>query len=115
MALFGLLGKKESPPDWAAFFTLKEYRIFIALVHDYFQDQSEEIVIKDGIVLFQKDSHSWPSTLKCGLLNLAQLCHKNSKENWKQIIFQHFEDLQETRKNEADFEEKIANFYLEVV
>jgi len=112
MALFkGLLGKKESPPEWAVFFSLKEYKAFISLVHDYFQGQGEQIVIDDGVVLFQNDSRSWSSVSKCGLLNLAQLCHQRSKKHWKQIVFRHFESFREAQASENEFEEKLKNFY----
>ncbi|MBN1309851.1 MAG: hypothetical protein JXB30_00435 [Anaerolineae bacterium] len=112
MALFkGLLGKKESPPEWAVFFSLKEYKTFINLVHDYFQDQNAEIVIEDGSVLFQNDSCSWASVNECGLLNLAQLCRQRSRKHWKQIVFQHFESFRKAQENETEFEEKLKNFY----
>ncbi|MBN1429356.1 MAG: hypothetical protein JXB07_13365 [Anaerolineae bacterium] len=69
-------------------------------------------MIEDGVVLFHENSLNWPPTFKCGLLNLAQLCRRNHKKDWKQIVFHHFDGLWETHKHSTEFEGQIANFYL---
>jgi hypothetical protein len=112
MPLFGLLDKREAPPQWAGFFTFREYRAFIALVHDYFRSQQVDIAINDGVVTFHEDGHDWPPAFKCGLLNLAQSCRQAHKRDWKQSVFQHFENLRKVQQNQKEFEEQIKNFYL---
>lgn len=110
--LKGLLAKKEPSPEWAGFFTGDEYQFFIDLVYDYFRGQGEDVVIEGGVVTFQDGVRSWPPAYKCGLLNLAQSCRQNRKKDWKQIVFQHFESLREVERDQAEFEERIKNFYL---
>jgi hypothetical protein len=107
----GLFCKEEPVPQWADFFSLSEYHDFISLVEEYFQGQGEKIVIQDGIVRFLNSGGTWASTQQCGLMNLAQVCHQNSKREWRQLIFQHFESFRETMRDAEAFDEKVKNFY----
>lgn len=77
----------NSVPSWASFFTHDEYATFLAEVVSYLNERDIDGAINDGVVHVEATQQSF------GLQNLAQVCNQNESDQWRQIIFQHFDAI----------------------
>lgn len=104
--------KKKQPlivPDWADFFTEKEYSQFISEVEVYFKKEKIPFVMDDGVI--QVDENAFDlGTL--GLVNVAQVCKQDDSRTYQEIIKDHFTTLKRAGKLSNDFNKIINEFDL---
>lgn len=113
----GLFEKKVVVPKWAAFFSEKEYSVFIKAVDSYLKDNLKLMYeIEDGVVRTEEKLYGLSNM---GLNNVARMCHRVKAEEYSKIIENHFNVLKEAsafkmefKKIEMDFEQ--ARKYLAV-
>ncbi len=104
MGIFNLFKKEKTIPEWADFFTHKEYKEFIKCVKNHFENKLT-IDEKEGTVKVTGNETIF------GLLNVAHYCNENDISNYPKIIENHFDTLissqkfsEEFSKNENDFD-----------
>jgi hypothetical protein len=100
---------RDTRPDWAGFFSPKEYADFLDVVRAYFESAGTEVEIRDGAVMILDPSPVWgQATL--GLANVAQKCHQADRSQWERIVADHFELTQAAERETADLEENLHDF-----
>jgi hypothetical protein len=99
--------KKDSVPQWASFFSAKEYAVFIGAVTNYADALGVAWENRDGIlVLLQGEfaDHQY------GLDNLARLCKQNHISEYPQIVAGHFDSMLAGQRFENEFRQNLADF-----
>jgi hypothetical protein len=76
-------------PNWCSFLDREGYEEFIALVEADLLRRGE-VEIGDGIVVLVLDDGT---RHQLGLQNLAQVCNRNERENWPDIVRGHFDGV----------------------
>lgn len=96
--------RRDSVPDWAAFFNRKRFERFMGLVDDYWSELGREVEIQDGVLRVVGSDEPM------GLQNLAQVCHQSPPDEWAEVIANHFGLLETTREERAELEGRIGDF-----
>jgi hypothetical protein len=99
--------KNSNMPEWASFFSSREYLIFIEEIHKYFEKISTTYSIFDGVINVEETvfGHN-----QLGLLNVGQVCKQSEMEEYGEIIKEHFDALIRTHKFGDYFETIISDF-----
>jgi hypothetical protein len=107
--MFSFFRKTKSPqvPEWANFFTAREYIFFITDVKKYFNDLSIGYDILDGFI--QVEGGQWEFN-QLGLVNVGQVCKQDEPENYRQIIQDHFDALKRSYEFNLGFNKIITDF-----
>ena len=100
-------GKNRNVPGWANFFDKKEYNYFIDIVEDYFNQKNFKFSINNGAVIVEENDFGFNNL---GLVNLAQICKQEKRNDWKEIIADHFNRMIEANKFDTEFKKKINDF-----
>lgn len=79
--------RETSVPDWATFFDDEEYDEFMVAVSDDLARRGE-VVIADGVALLEIDGGG---EHRLGLQNLAQLCNQVDRDQWLELVREHFD------------------------
>jgi|GEM_PF-3981164 len=99
-------GDGEDVPDWASFFSGRQFHEFIANVESYFHERGVTIQIDDGVVTSVAEneanaagdeSSNGEGFGQLGLHNLSQMCAQVEEREWPEIIANHFGSLEQTR------------------
>lgn len=96
------------PPDWATFFTGRQYAAFITLVTNHLQQQGAPFTVEDGLVRLGKEGD--PEHRQLGLLNLAQKCHLQEERHWARTIADHFTTVERSQREGDALEERLQDF-----
>lgn len=99
--LVELFQPERRAPDWASFFSERQYRVFMAGVHRYFRRMGKPYYIADGVVHVEDEE-----VLSYGLQNVARMCLYEPERLWEVIIFAHFTGLEGALEEGAEFEVK---------
>ncbi len=99
----GLFSKKQPIPEWANFFSARQYKKFIQCVKEYF-NHGLTINEEEGYLEVDGTSSVY------GLFNLAHICHLNKDIDYKEIIREHFDTLILTEKFSKEFDKNSDNF-----
>jgi len=105
--LFGASSRAQ-PPEWATFFTGRQYAAFITLVTDHLEKQGAPFTVGNGMIRIGNEGD--PEYRQLGLLNLAQKCHLQAERHWGQIIANHFTTVEKSQKEEDALEERLEDF-----
>lgn len=97
-------------PEWASFFDIKEYTLFIKEVENYFKSLNIQFKIGNGQVDVNENEFGFSNL---GLVNVAQVCKQDDQKHYKEIIIEHFNSMIRANKFDKEFE-KIANNFEEV-
>ena len=95
-----LLGN-DRQPEWASFFTLEDYRMFLELVRRYFQERKIRVKLdaEAGRLAIQKrDAPSWLkdyATVEHNLVNLPRPCRRRCMK--RRLLLRPQPGLQPTR------------------
>ncbi len=104
MSIFNFLKKKQSSvPEWANFFSNKEYNQFIKYVKNYFNNNLT-VDENEGVIKITEDDSVY------GLYNVAHMCKQNENAHWKEIVATHFGGLIESKKFFEEFSKKSDQF-----
>lgn len=101
--------KKEYPevPEWADFFTAKEYAAFTQALDNYFSNQQVDYQIDDGVMQLKE---SWYGMDNLGLTNVAQNCKQQGTGHYSEIIGSHFDAMRRSQEYEVHFNKLLADF-----
>ncbi|MCI0639108.1 MAG: hypothetical protein L0Y72_28305 [Gemmataceae bacterium] len=97
-----------SQPAWADFFTAAQYQRFRQLVSDYFTQQNRSFDFGDGVIKVEDGDDG--AKQQYGLMNLAQMCHRNDEAEWAEIIADHFRTMEKSQKEQKVLEQRIDDF-----
>jgi len=110
-------GEGDDVPEWASFFSGRQYHEFIANVASYFEDQGVAIQIEDGVVTAVSDtpqpdgeSDADDGFGQLGLHNLSQMCAQVEEHEWGEIIGNHFSSLEQTRREAEALDADLKDF-----
>lgn len=98
-----------SVPHWASFFAVDEYAAFDKAVQGYFRSLGKPYKLDGGTIRtnwMNKDS----DMQNLGLLNLAQLCKSASKEQYPDIVKNHFEVMRKSQDFISGFFDTMDDF-----
>lgn len=93
-------GEAPPPPDWAGFFTADEYAEFIRLVMAYFNERGVPAALGEAVV--RATSAAGEEEQEFGLSNLSQVCHQSEREEWPEIIAEHFGLLEQAQREDEE-------------
>ena len=81
------------PPEWADQLGAQGFRSFMRLIETYFYDRQIAVKIDqlDGLVKPEPGSLPYSSTF--GLQNIAQICHQSDRDEWRDLIYAHFNSI----------------------
>jgi hypothetical protein len=104
----GLFGKKVVIPEWATFFSEKEYSVFSKAVDSYLKGKLKLVYeIRDGVVEIQDNQYGLSNL---GLMNVAQMCRQGKVEQYSQIVEYHFNLIREANAFKASFQKIEKDF-----
>jgi hypothetical protein len=101
--MFSLFKRKDSNdpvPQWASFFTHKEYAKFISELNFYFRQFSVDVEIGEGIITTDEETFGYG---KMGLTNVAQACKQESLGQYGTIISGHFNAMIQAHQFDKEF------------
>lgn len=100
--------KPDKAPAWASFFTNDQFAVFRHLIDVHFQKKQQAITWGEGVLTLKPDD---PAGLhQLGLVNLAQLCARNSEDEWATIIDDHFNTLDKSQTEQRVLEQRLPDF-----
>jgi hypothetical protein len=99
--------KKDLVPQWAAFFSAKEYAAFIGAIAQYADAQGVGWDERDGMLTFQQSEFGDNSY---GLDNLARLCKQSQLSDYQRIVAGHFDSMLSGQRFEDDFRQHLDDF-----
>jgi hypothetical protein len=102
---YGLF-RRPVVPDWAPYFSPRQYHAFVTAVKGWFHARNVYARINDGFVVAGAQGEE----SQMGLSNLAQTCNLREQTEWPQIIESHFQSLTEARKLEAELQVDLKDF-----
>lgn len=107
--MFSFFQKNETVlvPEWASFFSGKEYSRFNSELISYFDKLNIEYKISDGIVNVNKEIFGFSNL---GLTNVAQVCKQEAIKHYKAIIFDHFDSMLKANEFEIWFSKIVHDF-----
>ena len=79
--------REPSVPSWATFFDGEEYEEFMQIVADDLARRGE-VTIEDGVAELEIDGGGQH---RLGLQNLAQLCNQVERDQWQELVREHFD------------------------
>lgn len=77
----------DSVPGWATFFDGEEYEEFMEVVADDLARRGD-VTIEDGVAELEIDGGGQH---RLGLQNLAQLCNQVERDQWQDLVREHFD------------------------
>lgn len=98
----GIFGKKKSiVPEWASFFSDKEYDAFVKAIDLYFREKLKlSYELREGAILVPENEYGFQ---KLGLGNLAQICRQNNVNEYPVIVNAHFDSTVESQRFQNEF------------
>lgn len=100
--------RDQGVPDWASFFTPKEYHHFMSTVMKFLDQKNVTYTFGIGMIDFGKDNPIGFESM--GLTNIAQGCKQNEIEDYESIVFGHFEAMIRNKDFEANLSGLIEDF-----
>jgi len=94
-------------PEWASFFTDKEYAVFIEKADNYFKKLKIEYQIFEGYL--EVDSKDFGFE-RLGLTNVAQVCKHESIVYYGKIISAHFDSMKRANRFDMEFNAIVDDF-----
>lgn len=94
-------------PEWASFFTAREYNRFMKCVESTLNARGFPHRISDGVVEVQAPGCE---TQHFGLLNLAQLCKMRPAEEWDRLTEAHFTNVLSIQKEREALEAEMKDY-----
>ena len=107
VVIFYFIQRRRVVPEWANFFSARQWADFQRLVRDHFRRQNKRCQIQDGVVVVPEEADS---AEKYGLSNLAQHCGHAPRDQWESIIEGHFHVLDKGRTELSELENKAKDF-----
>lgn len=77
----------DEVPTWASFFDDEQFAEFMLVVEQDLERRGD-VTIEDGVVELTIDGGGQH---RLGLQNLAQLCNQVERENWRELVREHFD------------------------
>lgn len=110
--MFSIFKKKKGPegpqvPEWASFFSPKQYGLFLSEVEKYFKNKGATATVDDGVVEVEGDAFGGS---RLGLVNVAQMCRANDEAHYGAIIADHFEMMVQAQAFESEFSSRQGDF-----
>jgi len=108
--MFSFFKKKENQtnvPEWASFFTTKEYTRFMKYVDNYFRKLNVDYTIIDGGISVGENNFGFKVL---GLQNVAQMCKQNTLGDYESIVTKHFDTMIRIYQFEKEFDEIVTDF-----
>jgi hypothetical protein len=98
----GIFGKKKSiVPEWASFFSEKEYDAFVKAIDLYFREKLKlSYELREGAIFVPENEFGFQ---KLGLGNLAQICRQNNVSEYPVIVNAHFDSTVESHRFQNEF------------
>lgn len=103
----GFFKGNASAPGWASFFQADELAAFLALIEAELQRLKLPYVLGEGTVQVDLGG-SEPQSL--GLQNVAQLCHREPRALWPDMVAEHFENVLRSQREGAAVAAHAADF-----
>lgn len=103
-----LLGK---PPTWADFFTGAEFKAFLDAIRAELNRAGAVYRMDAGSGVVQAQIPGQTGVQNLGLLNAAQVCRHNPREEWPEIIARHLRIMTNIPQLNADIEAFRADFH----
>lgn len=94
-------------PEWANYFSKKEYEKFIEQLDTYFRDRNITYSFGDGEINVEEKTFG---AERLGLVNLAQMCKQMAQSDWRDIIKEHFDGMQTAAIFEEEFNYHVDDF-----
>ena len=94
-------------PNWANFFTQKEYDRFLKLLDSYLVKRNISYTYGNGVIHIDEEHFG---AEKLGLLNLAQICKHSKQVRWRKVIAAHFDELRQASIFQNEFDKNIHDF-----
>src|SRR5687767_3906363 len=99
----------KETPEWANFFTLRQYRLFHGLIDDHFRSQGKQYEFRlDGTVHVPAQGEE--EECSYGLLNVAQMCQQAPEGEWRSVVTSHFGTMIRGAKEQDLLEENVKDF-----
>lgn len=95
-------------PEWASFLNEEEYAAFIQAIDKYLRNLNIKYEIVKGVIVTPGVNEFGLN--KLGLLNLAQKCKLDKKENYGSIVKEHLNSMIRANKFDKDFSKIINDF-----
>lgn len=106
-SFFNNKNQAQAVPEWAAFFSEKEYQLFLGALTRYFTSKGLTFEIADGVLTTDEEKFGFQ---KLGLGNVSQVCKQNELSDYFEIVHDHFESLIRNKIFEEEFHEKSSDF-----
>lgn len=102
-------GHPEPVPQWASFFAPEEYAAFDKAVQGYFRSLGRPYKLDGGSV--RTNWMNGDSNMQnLGLLNLAQMCKSATREQYPEIVKNHFEVMRKSQDFISGFFDAMDDF-----
>lgn len=107
--MFSFFNKKNKypVPEWASFFTEKEFNDFVKELNAYFQPKGISPDLEAGLVIVNDQEFG---AEQLGLYNLAQICKQAPAKHYKEIVEGHFNGLKQANRFDQSFSQVENDF-----